>query len=151
MGATIDFLRPNALCHGLAGDDLAVVEKMVGEIRADAGERILAENEASCSLYLLREGQVKISIGYPLKLKRDVPIRTLRPGDVFGELSFLDRLPRSASVEAVTDVRILFFTRKDFDRLSVDRPRLALTLLGNIAVTLSERIRDITTLWRDSI
>ena len=42
-------------------------------------------------------------------------------------------------------------SRQDYDRLAASRPDIALSLLQNIAVTLTEQIRDITTLWRDSI
>ena len=151
MGDVLDFLRSNALFEGLGEDELGVVEPLIEEIRIGAGERILAENESSRSLYLLQEGQVKISIGYPLKLRKDLPIRTLAAGDVFGEFSFIDRRPRSASARAVTDVRMLVLSRPDYDRLAQERPDIALALLQNIAVTLTERIRDITTLWRDTI
>ena len=151
MDEMIDFLQTTHLFKGFDRDQLAVLAEVIEERRIGAGENILAENESTCSLYLLRKGQVKISIGYPFNLKSALPIRTLGPGEAFGEFSFIDRLPRSASARTVTDVSVLMLSRDDYDRLASERPAMALVLLQNIAVTLTEQIRDITALWRDSI
>ena len=151
MSTSIEFLAATELMRGVAGQDLEIIADAMVERKVDPGENILAENEASCSLYLITDGQVRISIGYPLKLKSDLPIRTLCAGEIFGEFAFIDRLPRSASALSVTEARVLVLSREAFDRLAAEKPRLALALLQNIAVTLTERIRDITALWRDSI
>jgi CRP-like cAMP-binding protein len=151
VSASIEFLATTDLMKDIAGQDLEVVADAMVERKVDAGENILAENDASCSLYLLREGHVRISIGYPLNLKSDLPIRTLCAGEIFGEFAFIDRLPRSASAFSVTDVQVLVLSREAFDRLAAEKPALALALIQNIATTLTERIRDITALWRDSI
>ena len=151
MDGLIEFMRQTRLFEGFSGEDLEVVGGLLTEARIGPDERILAEKETSCSLYLVREGQVRISIGYPLHLKKYLPIRTIGPGEMFGEFSFIDRLPRSASALTLSETRLLMLSRQDYDRLAASRPDIALSLLQNIAVTLTEQIRDITTLWRDSI
>ena len=98
MDGLIEFMRQTRLFEGFSGEDLEVVGGLLTEARIGPDERILAEKETSCSLYLVREGQVRISIGYPLHLKKDLPIRTIGPGEMFGEFSFIDRLPRSGVV-----------------------------------------------------
>lgn len=151
MEGIIDFLQTTDLFRDFSRSDLEVIAGIVEEKRFGADENILAEKETSCSLYLMREGQVKITIGYPLNLKSDLPIRTMGPGEMFGEFAFIDRLPRSASARTVTETRVLVLARRDYDRLAAERPAIALAMLQNIAVTLTEQIRDITALWRDSI
>lgn len=151
MDGLIEFMRQTRLFEGFSGEDLEMVAGLLKEARIGPDERILAEKETSCSLYLVREGQVRISIGYPLHLKKDLPIRTIGPGEMFGEFSFVDQLPRSASALTLSETRLLMLSRQNYDRLAASRPDIALSLLQNIAVTLTEQIRDITTLWRDSI
>jgi len=151
MDGLIEFMRQTRLFEGFSDEDLEVVAGLLTEARIGPDERILAEKETSCSLYLVREGQVRISIGYPLHLKKDLPIRTIGPGEMFGEFSFVDQLPRSASALTLSETRLLMLSRQNYDRLAASRPDIALSLLQNIAVTLTEQIRDITTLWRDSI
>jgi CRP-like cAMP-binding protein len=62
----------------------------------------------------------------------------------FGEMSVVDREPRSAKVIADTDVRLLVMSRQEFDRLLDAQPRLACKFLTRIARLLSQRLRQTT-------
>ena len=61
----------------------------------------------------------------------------LRPGDFFGEMSLLDGEPRSATVIATTDVRLLIVDRSHFWRLLNEAP----DLVRRILAALSRRVR----------
>src|SRR5262245_14918830 len=61
----------------------------------------------------------------------------LRPGDFFGEMSLLDGDPRSATIIATTDVRLLVVDRSQFWRLLNETPDLVRRML----VVLSRRVR----------
>ena len=61
----------------------------------------------------------------------------LHPGDFFGEMSLLDGEPRSATVSAMTDVRLLVVDRFHFWQLLNETP----DLVRRILVTLSRRVR----------
>ena len=61
----------------------------------------------------------------------------LRPGEFFGEMSLLDGEPRSATVKAETDLRVLVISRAHFWQLLRDVPELTLKML----VILSHRVR----------
>jgi CRP-like cAMP-binding protein len=61
---------------------------------------------------------------------------------MFGEMSILDRGPRSASVRAEGRLRCQVLHLADFERLSSERPALALALLRGIGRELSGRIRS---------
>ena len=61
----------------------------------------------------------------------------LHPGDFFGEMSLLDGEPRSATVSATTDVRLLVVDRFHFWQLLNETP----DLVRRILVTLSRRVR----------
>jgi CRP/FNR family transcriptional regulator, cyclic AMP receptor protein len=63
----------------------------------------------------------------------------LRPGEFFGEMSLLDGEPRSATVKAETDLRVLVINRLHFWELLREVPELTQRMLIN----LSRRIRDL--------
>lgn len=66
-----------------------------------AGKLLIRENDTSRKMFILKEGKVRVFKNY---LGKKVTLAQLGPGEVFGELSFFDAEPRSASVEAITDV-----------------------------------------------
>ena len=63
----------------------------------------------------------------------------LGPGDFFGEMSLLDGEPRSATVKAETDLRLLVINRRHFWELLREVPELTQRML----VTLSRRVREL--------
>jgi len=63
----------------------------------------------------------------------------LRPGEFFGEMSLLDGEPRSATVKAETDLRVLVISRANFWQLLREVPELTQKMLVN----LSRRLRDL--------
>jgi CRP-like cAMP-binding protein len=65
-------------------------------------------------------------------------IYVLGPGDVFGEMAILEEQPRSATVIAMDNVRVLKFHRDNFDALLAGNPQLAYKLL----LIFSKRIYD---------
>ena len=65
------------------------------------------------------------------------PGSQLRPGDFFGEMSLLDGDPRSATIEATTDLRLFIVDRSHFWRLLDEAPDLMRTIL----TILSRRVR----------
>lgn len=95
------------------------------------------------AVYLLLEGSVEIdlpSLGGDIKQQ----VAILEAGSVFGEQAFLDGLPRTASVIARTDGRACMLSREGFERLRVDHPQLACSLLAYLGKVQSVRKRKYT-------
>ena len=61
----------------------------------------------------------------------------LQPGDCFGEMSLVDGEPRSATIVATTDLRMLVVDRSNFWRLLDETPEL----MRRILTMLSRRVR----------
>jgi len=66
-------------------------------------------------------------------------VGTVLPGDFFGELAAIDAQPRSASVVAVTPLRVLRLFRRHLLALLKDEPQITLKLLDGIV----RRVRQI--------
>ena len=83
-----------------------------------AGEAIIREGEVGDRFYVLDGGSVSVE-------QRGVVIAQLEPGSSFGELALVRDIPRTASVVAATDVRLLALDREAFLLTLTASPRAA--------------------------
>jgi CRP/FNR family transcriptional regulator, cyclic AMP receptor protein len=110
----------------------------VRQIRAKRGQAILGRGGATADVYFILEG-VLSAVMYSTN-GREVIMRSLPVGAVFGELAAVDGLPRSASVVAETDARVVALRREDFMACLETCPAAALWL----ARLLAGKVRDMT-------
>lgn len=76
----------------------------VGKLkRFVAGQLLIRENEVSRKLFIIQSGKVSV---FKTHMGQKVVLSTLAEGEIFGELSFIEATPRSASVEALTAVDV---------------------------------------------
>jgi CRP/FNR family transcriptional regulator/CRP/FNR family cyclic AMP-dependent transcriptional regulator len=109
------------------------------------GEIILMEDDdSSQSLFIIAKGEVKVVL--TAEDGREAILASLKEGDFFGEMSLLDGEPRSATVRAVEDSRLLTIRREDFLTAMRKQPDLALTLLGEMSRRLRKSNRQISSL-----
>ena len=113
--------------------------------RFRANDVVAAEGSDDRALFFVLEGRLQTVIGEGRKRRMLSPIPT---GSVFGELSFLDGAPRSATVIAETDVEVLRLAFADFETLARSRPALAHQLLLDLSRLLVMRVRRLTAAFR---
>jgi small-conductance mechanosensitive channel/CRP-like cAMP-binding protein len=105
---------PDGVCI-LSRDELKAVARDVKRTLFTHGETLMHQNDAGESFYVLVQGKVKGSIS---NSDAERPIEfELQPGALFGEMSLLTGLPRSATMTAVTDCELLEFDGSAFARL----------------------------------
>ena len=107
-----------------------------------SGERIFRTGDPALSLYVIRTGRVRILLH--TYEGEDVAITDLDPGDVLGEVSFLDGGPRTATAEAVEDTELLEFDRKELLQFVTLHPHAAIDLL----TVMGHRLRKTDELLR---
>ncbi len=106
------------------------------EVNFKTGEAIIQKGDRGDRLYTVLEGQLRIhDIGQS--------ISTLTVGGVVGEMALLDGQPRSASVTAVADSRLLQLKKDSFDELLAAQPQVARELLILLSRRLRERMVDL--------
>src|SRR5947209_19392069 len=86
----------------------------------DAGEQILSYQDLSTEVFFLAAGKVRIIV-YSAEGKA-VLFTDLKPGAMFGEISAIDRAPRSAGVEAIERSTVASLTASQFERLLLGEP-----------------------------
>lgn len=111
---------------GCTRKELAIIARAAKEVSHREGTVIAREGERGIGLFLILDGQCSVSIGGKEKSK-------LGPGSFFGEIALLDGGPRTATVSAVTDVRLLGLTEWVFRGLLAEHPSIALKTLESIA------------------
>jgi len=112
------------------------IAKLAKFRRLPAYTRIVREGDRADSFYLMLEGTAVVRPPG----KRPVKIGV---GEFFGELALLDNSPRSATVEAQTEVQVASIGRSDFLRMLEHEPKVALILLRTMAARL--RLSEVST------
>ena len=117
MPSVTELLRQVAIFKDLDDGELARVAEVCRVQEFLSGEHIFKEGEAGNRLYLIVEGDVRIS--------RDVPgsgeeaLAVLKPGALFGEMSVFDRSERSTDAISNGGTKCLTITRSDFELCSI--------------------------------
>lgn len=128
----IEILKEVPLFEGLAKSNLRSLMREMQEEVYSPGQTIVKEGQAGGRFFVILEGRAKVVIGGKTKSK-------LGPGDFFGEMSVIDKAPRSATVAAETHIKGLSLTSWNF--LAVLEEAWPIT--RKILTTLSERVGDL--------
>jgi membrane protease YdiL (CAAX protease family) len=100
--------RSCALLHRLTDAELEWLSQRVERRQLAAGEFLVLEGAEPTHLFVIEAGDVEVlkaEVG--TEQKRLHRIAQLGPGDVVGEIALLDRLPRTASVRALTALAVV--------------------------------------------
>jgi CRP-like cAMP-binding protein len=96
-----------------------------------AGSVLTEEDKAGVTFGVIVEGRAGVSV-------HGQPVRTLGPGDYFGEMALIDHSYRSASITAETELRCLMFVTWVFRPFAMEHPESAWALLEMMV----QRVRD---------
>ena len=138
MQARLNLLGALPLFEDLDDQELLLLLPLISEVRLQAGERLIEEGRFERSLYVLVDGRCQV-----LRGPNDYRVAELQPGELIGELSLGDHLPRSASVVAATSCKLLQFDGEAFERFTRSSP-LGPKLLWNLIRCVTSRCREIS-------
>jgi serine/threonine protein phosphatase PrpC/CRP-like cAMP-binding protein len=130
----LDILRRIPLFRHLAYKELVKVLNQTQQRTYRAGETVIEEASDGEEFYVILSGEVEVTKG-------GRPLTVLSPGVHFGEMALVDRSPRSASVRARADTRLLSLSRRAFYELVRREPVLSSKLLWSFVQVLSHRLR----------
>lgn len=101
-----------------------------------AGGMIFQEGDPGDGLYVILEGSVQISAVVGQSERR--VLSQFGPGDFFGEMAVIDNAPRSATVTADKESRLLFIARDEMLKLLEQAPALTVALLREFTHRMRE-------------
>lgn len=100
-------------------------------VEHQADHEIATEGLGSLAMHVVLTGSVGVTL-------RNEEVRTLGPGDYFGEISLIDGQPRSATVTTLEPASTLAVPHTAFQQLLDDEPSVARTMLR----ILCQRLRE---------
>src|SRR6188768_1720265 len=106
----------------LSDRELDVIRAVASEKSYPKNAVVLTEGEMGDSLYMIQSGKVKVFIGD--EEGREIILKILGPGDLFGEMSMIDKQPRSASVTTIEGSTFLVLTHAAFEKCVEQAPRI---------------------------
>ena len=127
----------------LSDGELKTVAEIITKKDFKTGDTVFKDSEEGKSLYIIKSGEVKAC-----KTAPDGELFTLtmmKDGDIFGEMSFLDGRPRSATIIAISDLETYVLGKAEFDTLIDDHPRIIYKLMRNIVFTIHAIVRGMNT------
>jgi len=133
-------LKNVAIFKDLDDNEIAEIAEVCREEKFVSGEYIFREGEHGNRLYLIVDGEVRIS--------RDVPgsgeeaLAILKPGAMFGEMAVFDRSERSTHAISNGGTTALTITRPDFEMLLDFNREMAYKILWSVTRVLSGRLRN---------
>lgn len=138
----IDRLRGVQLFSVFTDQELQTLANMCQERNIVAFENIVIEGEQTWGLFLVLEGQVGVfkNAGTGGKL---YDIGHLKAGSFFGEMSLIDTFPRSASVRALTDVKLLSLSKDVFNNFLNESPDRKMRFYDSCIQQMVKRLREL--------
>ena len=129
MAVSPERIRSISLFAALADADLAAIAGLADELEVDAGAVVASEGDFGPAFFAVEEGSADVLSG-------DERVSGLVAGDVFVEIALLSAGRRTASVVAVTPMRLITLFKRDLWQIEEKYPALA----EELRATVKERL-----------
>jgi CRP/FNR family cyclic AMP-dependent transcriptional regulator len=129
--AKVELLRGVPLFSACSKRELSRIASLADQIEVPEGTMLTREGDSGREFFVVVEGRARVAVGDRSR------VAALGPGASFGEMSLLDQGPRSASVEAETDMELLVLDARSFSSLLEEVPSVARKVL----VVMAGRLR----------
>ena len=119
------------LFSALSSRDLQKVARASDEVSIPAGKVLMEQGQTGREAFVILEGEAAVK-------RNNRKVATLGPGACFGELALLDRGPRTMTVEATSDMKVLVLGQREFSGVIDEVPGIAHKLLASLAGMVRE-------------
>ena len=137
------------LFAGVSADELEIVIKHCTEQTFLAGDPVFKEGEEGDALWLVESGSVEIF--KTIRGDVDRVLGTIGPGELFGEMSFIDGSRRSANARTAEPSHLLTLSRAAFNKLAENHPAVAASTFAALAAILAERLRHTNDAYKEAV
>ena len=127
--AKTDLLKSVPLFEHCSRRELSRIAGITDEIAVPEGKVLITEGDRGREFFVIISGEVEVR-------RRGRKVAALGPGTYFGEIALLSQQPRTATVTAVTPLRVLVIADRAFVDLLDEIPELWL----KVARSLAERV-----------
>lgn len=145
MKDAIDTLRQVEIFAGFSEVQLLKLSDLVHRRTVHAGDQVIREGDLSDELYVIESGELSVLIepATDSLSSRGIPLVTLGRGQVVGEISLIDRGPRSATVRCLSrDASLLVFNLRELNELLENDPAIGYLIMKNLAADMAFKLRQ---------
>lgn len=136
----MNIIKDLSLFNDLTDAELKEVAKICEYRVYQPGEVIMQEGEPGGTLYIIRQGEIKITRNF--HNQEEMVLTILRENDFFGELSLLDGRARSASAKAMNQAELILLSKDSFDPLAEGYPSCGYKIIRRITLVVGSLLRD---------
>ncbi|HET7521023.1 MAG TPA: cyclic nucleotide-binding domain-containing protein [Candidatus Limnocylindria bacterium] len=122
----LDLLHRIPLFSTFDRRQLERLSMLADEVDVKAGYCLMRQGDNGAEMYVIVSGQVAVE-------RNGQRLNTLGPGDLFGEIALLDGGPRTATVTAEQDTRLLVVSHREFHSMMEEFPEVAAEVLNALA------------------
>jgi CRP-like cAMP-binding protein len=108
----------------------AQVAECARELSVEAGTALTTEGEHAYELFVIESGEAEVHKGGEV-------IRSLGPGDAFGEIGLMATGTRTASIDAKTSMKLVAIFAREFKQLEARMPKIA----EHLRASMRERVQ----------
>lgn len=131
-----------AACPIFQGFTVEEYEQVLALLEQEAyakGDVIIDEGKSKQDLWIVVQGNCEVvKMNKSRSQKR---LATIEVGAVFGEMSFFQKAPHSATVRAMSAVKVLRLTRENFEILQARSPAAAYKVAMSVLAVMAQRLR----------
>ena len=100
-----------------------------------AGELLFRQGDPGEHMFIIQTGKIEVYLSTP---KGEKSLAFFGPGDFFGEMSIIDKAPRSTNARATEETRLILLDERTFDLHVQSNPAIVRKIMKN----MSNRLRD---------
>ncbi len=101
----------------------------------EGNEELIRQGDQGEDMFVILKGEVDVIIDSQL-------VTQLKPGNYFGEMSLIDKSPRSASIRSKSPCKLMQLHRDELFPLLKREPRIGLKIFWAFLQTMNQRLRD---------
>ena len=136
-----EITRKSDIFHGLSDGELSQLAQICKMTSYPAGKTICSEGECGSEIFVLAQGRASV---FAKKTdKRRSKIGTIKQGEIFGEMSIIEDLPRNADLITDIDSKLVVIDRFELENLMNRNSHLGKIVMQNMAKGLSRKLRRI--------
>jgi CRP-like cAMP-binding protein len=135
----VESLKKAQIFADLSQDELERIAALCRQRTHNQDDVILSEGETSRELFVIDQGMVEVSLAAG---EVPTPLINLGAGQVFGEMTLVDRGARSATVKVISDKTVLnVIPHADFLNLCQEDNHIGFVVMRNLAAEMSLKLR----------
>ena len=135
-------LNQQYLCESLTVKEIEILLDFTELVELKKGDVIADIGEVGEALFFVIKGDAALLVD---DQSRELEVGRMHEGELMGEMSFFDRLPRSLRMRALSaDTQLLKLSRTMYNRLRVEHPFIAVNLLEHAIISLDRLVRRVS-------